>query len=81
LRRRALIADRKSKVKEGQISVIRKDKLALFAPDDSDDKLYAYLQAILQGVPEVVVAGIATVGRAVIQTNETDKGAPAVESL
>jgi hypothetical protein len=69
-----LIADRKSKVKEAQVRLVRADKLQITALDDNPEKLAASLHAILQAIPEIVVAGISTVGRAVIQTNNRKDG-------
>lgn len=68
--RRALIADRKSKVKEGQIGIVRADKLQITAADDSPEKLAANLHVIMQAIPDIVVAGISTVRRAVIQSSQ-----------
>lgn len=79
--RRALIADRKCKVKEEQVRLIRRDKLSITAADTTPEKLASSLQAILQTIPSVVVAGIATVGRAVIQSQEKGGGAVVVSSM
>lgn len=70
--RRALVAERKCKVKEDQVRLLRHDKLAITAADTAPEKLASLLQAILHSIPDVVVGGIATVGRAVIQTDEVD---------
>lgn len=65
-----LIADRKSKVKEGQIGIVRADKLQITAADDSAEKLASNLHGIMQAIPDIVVAGISTVKRAVIQSSQ-----------
>ena len=65
-----LIADRKSKVKEGQVGVVRADKLQITAADDSPEKLASNLHTIMQAIPHIVVAGISTVRRAVIQSSQ-----------
>lgn len=68
--RKALIADRKSKVKEHQVRVLRPDKLCLIAAECSAAQLSPGLQAILKAAPHVIVAGIPTIARAVIQSEE-----------
>ena len=68
--RRMLIADRKSKVKEDQIGIVRADKLQITAADDAPEKLASNLHSIMQAIPDIVVAGISTVRRAVIQTSQ-----------
>lgn len=68
--RRALIADRKSKVKEHQVRVLSHSTLALIAPDDNADTLSPALQAIIKAAPDTVVTGIPTIARAVIQSEE-----------
>lgn len=70
--RRALVADRKCKVKEEQVRLLRQDKLAITAADTTPEKLASSLQAILHSIPATVVGGIATVGRAVIQSEEKE---------
>lgn len=74
--RRALVAERKCKVKEDQVRLLRHDKLAITAADTAPEKLASLLQGILHSIPDVVVGGIATVGRAVIQTNDINGRAP-----
>jgi hypothetical protein len=69
-----LIADRKSKVKEHQVRVFRADKLCLIAPDCTAATLSSSLQIILKAAPEVIVAGIPSIARAVIQSEDDKAG-------
>jgi hypothetical protein len=62
--------DRKSKVKEPQIGIVRADKLQITADEEAPEKLASSLHAIIQAIPNVVVAGISTVRRAVIQSSQ-----------
>ena len=75
--RRAVIADRRVKVKEAQALVLRSDRLALVAADSARSRLAAALQAIFAAVPDVIVAGIPTVGRCVIQSEARPDGSGA----
>ena len=68
--RAMLIADRKSKVKEGQVAIVRADKLQVTAAEDTPEKLASNLHSIMQAIPDIVVAGISTVRRAVIQSSQ-----------
>jgi hypothetical protein len=65
-----LVMDRKSKVKEGQIGIVRADKLQITADDDAPEKLASNLHTIMQAIPNIVIAGISTVRRAVIQSSQ-----------
>jgi hypothetical protein len=60
------------------VRLLRDDKLMILAADDSRERLASSLQLILKAIPEVVVAGISTVSRAVIQSEPRAAPAPGV---
>ena len=56
--------------------MLRGDKLALLPPADGPADASAALHAMLHAVPAVPVAGLPTVGRAVIQSDARLDGKP-----
>jgi len=55
---------------------VRADKLYINAPEDcSREQTVAALQGVMAAIPTIVVSGVPTIGRAVVQRSET-KGNP-----
>lgn len=73
--KQALLAARlRPKIKDLHVREVRYDKLYISPLDDAPEALSASLQHVLKVVPGVVVAGVPTIGRAVIQTEDGDGG-------
>lgn len=67
----SIIQNGKLKLKENHIEVIRIDKLRIEPADNSREKLYFALQELKNKLPKVMVSGISSIHRAII--NEDSK--------
>ncbi|PSC73949.1 DNA-directed RNA polymerase III subunit rpc1-like isoform X2 [Micractinium conductrix] len=71
--RRALLAAPKLKLKPEHVSVLGEGTLEVRPPDDGKRELLFQLQWLVTALPEVIVQGIPTVDRAVINRQEKDQ--------
>ncbi|KAL6060056.1 DNA-directed RNA polymerase subunit [Balamuthia mandrillaris] len=70
--RSAILGTKNIKVKEGDVQELSGDKLRVFPPDKSREQMYFSLQSVKNALPGVLVRGIPTVSRAVINKKKQD---------
>lgn len=70
--RRSLMAAPKLKIKADHITVLGDDALQVRPPPDTKQPLFFHLQHLVTELPKVIVRGIPTVDRAVINRQERD---------
>ena len=74
--RQALCAARlRPKLKDTHVMEVRYDKLCIRTPDScSREQIISVLQAMMAAIPKVVVSGIPTIARAVVQAEDSKDG-------
>ena len=68
--KKAIILNGKLKLKDKHIQVIKSDKLRIESAETSRDKLYFSMQELKCKLPKVMISGIPTIERAIINEDE-----------
>jgi DNA-directed RNA polymerase III subunit RPC1 len=69
--KQAIITNGKLKLKDEHIKVVKNDKLKIKSAETDREKLYFSMQELKNKLPKVIISGISTIERAII--NENDK--------
>ena len=71
--RNSILKTKKLKVKEKHIDIIKENKIHIQPYDDSRDKMSFVMQDLKNRLPRVIIKGIPSIARAVINNNTKDK--------